>query len=169
MSRSFLVLLTTAAAVSGFSTLLGMHSVHAARRSPAPASNLFESLGKIVDYNKKYIGTAIAGLTDSRTAQASHILLGFKDYSPEASLAEAQSIKAQIEAGELTFADAATQYSTCPSKAKGGSLGEFKRGAMVPEFDEVCFSNEVPIGGLEGPVKTQFGYHLIRVTARSEA
>ena len=53
------------------------------------------------------------------------------------------------------------EYSTCPSKAQGGSLGTFGRGQMVKEFDEAVFTAEV--GKVIGPVKTDFGYHLIRV------
>ena len=105
------------------------------RVGASPQANLFENLGKIVDYNKKYISTAIAGMTDSRTAQASHILFGFSKYADTAQDA-ATALKAQIDAGEISFADAAAQYSTCPSSARGGDLGEFKRGEMVPEFDE---------------------------------
>ena len=53
------------------------------------------------------------------------------------------------------------ENSSCPSKANGGNLGDFGRGQMVPEFDEACFSMQV--GELRGPVKTQFGYHIIRL------
>ena len=73
-------------------------------------------------------------------------------------------LKTQIEAG-ADFADVAAQHSTCPSGAKGGALGEFGPGQMVREFDEVVFSADV--GVVHGPVKTQFGYHLIEITERS--
>ena len=139
-----------------------------ARRAATPVAGLFDDLGKIVDYNTKYFSTALAGLTDSRTAAASHILFGFNKYDPSSAEGEAAALKAKIAAGEISFADAAVEYSTCPSKAKGGDLGTFKRGAMVPEFDAVCFDVDVPLNGLEGPVKTQFGYHLIQVRERSE-
>ena len=139
-----------------------------ARRTATPVAGLFDDLGKIVDYNTKYFSTALAGLTDSRTAAASHILFGFNKYDPSSAEGEAAALKAKIAAGEISFADAAVEYSTCPSKAKGGDLGTFKRGAMVPEFDAVCFDVDVPLNGLEGPVKTQFGYHLIQVRERSE-
>jgi len=76
----------------------------------------------------------------------------------------AKDIKAKIESGEMTFEDAAKEYSKCPSSEKGGDLGAFAKGQMVPEFEEVCFKDE--IGKLVGPVKTQFGYHLIVVTDR---
>ena len=70
----------------------------------------------------------------------------------------------KIENGE-DFADIARQFSSCPSKAQGGDLGQFGPGMMVKEFDEVVFSAEV--NSLQGPVKTQFGYHLLEVTSRS--
>jgi len=72
-------------------------------------------------------------------------------------------LKQQIADG-ADFADVAKEHSSCPSSGRGGDLGEFGRGQMVPEFDEVVFSAEV--GSVEGPVKTQFGYHLLEVTSR---
>ena len=87
---------------------------------------------------------------------ASHILVSRE--------AEANEIKAKIESGEMSFEDAAKQYSSCPSKARGGDLGEFGRGQMVPEFEQAAFDME--IGELRGPVKTQFGYHLIRLDGK---
>jgi peptidyl-prolyl cis-trans isomerase C len=57
------------------------------------------------------------------------------------------------------------QHSSCPSSRQGGELGEFGPGEMVPEFDKVVFSAEV--GKVQGPVKTQFGYHLLEVTERT--
>lgn len=73
-------------------------------------------------------------------------------------------LKSKIEGG-ADFADMAKQHSECPSKNEGGSLGEFSPGQMVPEFDTVVFNNDV--GKVHGPVKTQFGYHLIEITSRS--
>tara|TARA_B100001094_G_C17847719_1_gene631074 strand:- start:209 stop:490 length:282 start_codon:yes stop_codon:yes gene_type:complete len=72
-------------------------------------------------------------------------------------------LKKQIEGGS-DFAAVAAEHSRCPSGKDGGALGTFGRGAMVPEFDEVVFS--APIGEVQGPVKTQFGYHLLEVTMR---
>ncbi len=74
------------------------------------------------------------------------------------------ALKAEIEAG-ADFAALAREHSSCPSGRNGGDLGEFGPGMMVPEFDEVVFSAE--IGQVQGPVKTQFGYHLLEVTSRS--
>lgn len=74
-------------------------------------------------------------------------------------------LKKQIEEG-ASFADLAAKHSRCPSGKKGGDLGEFFRGQMVREFDEVVFRDEV--GKTHGPVKTQFGYHLILIDSRQD-
>ena len=63
-------------------------------------------------------------------------------------------------------ADIAKEHSTCPSRAQGGDLGSFGPGMMVAEFDEVVFSGEVGI--VHGPVKTQFGFHLLEITSRTD-
>lgn len=76
------------------------------------------------------------------------------------------NIMTQIKVGSKTFEEAAAEFSTCPSKANGGDLGEFGRGQMVKEFEDAAFNAEV--GELVGPVKTQFGYHLILVESKSE-
>jgi len=89
-------------------------------------------------------------------ASARHILVA----TEEACLA----LKNKIEAG-ADFAVVARDNSSCPSGKQGGALGEFGPGQMVREFDEVVFSGE--IGKVLGPVKTQFGYHLIEVTSRT--
>lgn len=72
-------------------------------------------------------------------------------------------IKEEIASGGITFEEAAGKYSSCPSRSRGGSLGTFGRGQMVPEFDRAVFEGEA--GQLIGPVKTQFGYHLIHIDA----
>ncbi|MBU3758541.1 MAG: peptidylprolyl isomerase [Candidatus Omnitrophica bacterium] len=89
-------------------------------------------------------------------ASARHILV---DTS-----AACEKIKTEIENGG-DFASAAKKYSKCPSGQRGGDLGTFFPGQMVREFDQVVFSAEV--GKVHGPVKTQFGYHLIEITSRS--
>jgi len=89
-------------------------------------------------------------------AHARHILV--------ATQAECETLKKQIEGG-VDFAEAAKKHSKCPSGSRGGALGEFSPGQMVPEFDRVVFSAE--LGKVHGPVKTQFGYHLIEITKRS--
>ena len=78
---------------------------------------------------------------------------------------ECIELKSQIEAG-ADFAELALEHSSCSSAQQGGELGEFAPGQMVPEFDEVAFSAE--IGKVQGPVQTQFGFHLLEVTSRED-
>ena len=77
--------------------------------------------------------------------------------------AECLDLKRKIADG-ADFAELAKAHSTCPSGAQGGALGTFSPGQMVREFDAVVFS--APIGEVQGPVQTQFGYHLVEVTHR---
>ncbi len=90
-------------------------------------------------------------------ASARHILVETEQ--------ECLKLKAEIAAG-ANFASTARQYSKCPSGKKGGDLGTFFRGQMVPEFDRVVFGEQV--GKVHGPVKTQFGYHLIEIIQRTD-
>lgn len=90
-------------------------------------------------------------------ATARHILV--------ATEAECLALKAKIEAGQ-EFGECARENSLCPSGNQGGRLGEFGPGMMVKEFDDVVFSGEV--GKVLGPVKTQFGYHLIEIMSRKD-
>jgi peptidyl-prolyl cis-trans isomerase C len=91
------------------------------------------------------------------TASARHILVNDEAFCKE--------LKEKINTGEMTFEQAATEHSSCPSGANGGELGTFGQGQMVPEFDQVVFNDEV--GVVHGPVQTQFGYHLLEITQRS--
>ncbi len=91
------------------------------------------------------------------TASARHILVDSEE--------QCQTLKDEITGG-ADFAEIAKQHSSCPSGSKGGDLGEFGPGMMVKEFDEVVFSADV--NTVQGPVKTQFGYHLLEVTSRSD-
>lgn len=75
---------------------------------------------------------------------------------------EAQDILKKIEAGE-DFAQLAKDFSSCGSAAQGGDLGEFGRGMMVKPFEDATFALEV--GQVSAPVKTQFGYHIIKRNA----
>jgi peptidyl-prolyl cis-trans isomerase C len=75
-----------------------------------------------------------------------------------------ERLKKDIEGG-ADFAAVAREHSQCPSARRGGDLGEFGPGEMVREFDTVVFS--APLHTVQGPVKTQFGYHLIEVTRRT--
>lgn len=92
------------------------------------------------------------------TVTASHILVDAEE--------KADEIYAAIEAGK-DFSEAATEFSSCPSKDRGGDLGPFGQGQMVPEFEQAAFAMEV--GKVSAPVKTQFGFHIIKLTEKSEA
>ncbi|OYT83163.1 MAG: peptidylprolyl isomerase [Pseudomonas sp. PGPPP4] len=90
-------------------------------------------------------------------ASARHILVS--------SEAKCNELKAAIEGG-ADFAQVAKENSSCPSSRQGGDLGTFRPGQMVKEFDTVVFS--APLHQVQGPVKTQFGYHLVEVTSRED-
>jgi peptidyl-prolyl cis-trans isomerase C len=90
-----------------------------------------------------------------KAVNASHILVKTEK--------EANDLLEKIKAGDLSFEDAARKFSFCPSKRDGGKLGTFERGMMVPEFDAACFDSKNKSGDIKGPVKTQFGFHLIKI------
>lgn len=89
-------------------------------------------------------------------AHALHILVKTRE--------EAEELKKQLAAGKK-FGDLARQHSLCPSGKKGGDLGEFGHGQMVPAFDKVVFGK--PTLEVHGPVKTKFGWHLIKTLSRN--
>lgn len=74
---------------------------------------------------------------------------------------KALEVKELLASGQESFAQMARKYSQCPSGKSGGDLGWFGKGRMVPEFEKAAFEGEK--GKTIGPVKSQFGYHLIRV------
>ena len=86
--------------------------------------------------------------------QASHILV--KD------LNLAEELSKSIKAGTKTFEEVALEHSLCPSKARGGNLGLFDKGAMVKPFEDATFA--LRVGEVSEPVTTQFGYHIIKRT-----
>ncbi len=90
-------------------------------------------------------------------ASARHILVETEE--------QCENLKKQI-AGGTDFAEVAKEHSKCPSGKSGGDLGEFGKGQMVPEFDKVVFNDELNM--VHGPIKTQFGYHLLETTSRSD-
>ena len=100
---------------------------------------------------------------------ASHILIGHAEASSastglgrEDALAQIETIKTEI-AGGASFTDQAIEHSDCPSSSKGGDLGPFGPGAMVPEFDTAAF--ELEVGEISDVVETDFGFHLINRTS----
>lgn len=117
-------------------------------------SNVTATEEEITDYYNKHKEQ----FRKPESVRASHILVKEEE--------EANNILNEIEDG-LSFEEAASKYSLCPSKSNGGDLGEFTKGKMVPEFEVVAFKLEK--GELSDPVKTQFGYHLIKVVDKKEA
>lgn len=92
------------------------------------------------------------------TAAAIHILVKTEK--------EALDLLEQLQKQKgKNFAALAKKHSICPSGKKGGDLGEFRRGDMVKAFDDVVFKK--PLLKIHGPVKTRFGYHLIKTLYRS--
>ncbi|MBU3192336.1 peptidylprolyl isomerase [Clostridium bowmanii] len=105
---------------------------------------------------QKYYENNSEMFKSEESASAKHILVD--------TLVQMKEIKIEITNG-LSFEEAAQKYSKCPSSAQGGSLGSFTRGRMVPEFEKAAF--ELEVGEISEPVKTQFGYHLIKLDEKS--
>lgn len=91
----------------------------------------------------------------ARTAAALHILVKHKE--------QAEELLDKINKG-AKFQTLAKKYSSCPSGKKGGDLGEFKKGQMLPAFDKVCFTGEILTPTL---VKTKHGWHIVKVLYRT--
>jgi len=104
---------------------------------------------EILEYYEKNKKLFVTG----EIVRASHILVDTEE--------KANEILEDITDG-LSFEEAAEQYSSCPSKSAGGDLGQFGRGQMVKEFEDAAFSMQK--GEISEPVKTQFGYHIIKLT-----
>ncbi|MFB6272327.1 MAG: peptidylprolyl isomerase [Salinibacter sp.] len=102
---------------------------------------------------------------ETEYAHARHILLKTDQSSPKM-MGRLQAIRDSIESGAASFAEMARKYSDDQSASKGGDLGWFAKGSMVDVFSDAVFGNEP--GSLVGPVRSEFGYHLIRVEARAD-
>lgn len=122
-------------------------------------SKCVESVRVTEDEVRGYYDSHKDEMMDEETVNASHILVDSEEKATE--------LLNAINAGEISFEDAARDNSSCPSSSQGGNLGDFGRGQMVPEFDTACF--EMEEGEVRGPVKTQFGYHLIRLNKKNPA
>jgi len=113
----------------------------------------------IVDAFQKVISVEEYGVPpDAIKAAARHILVQ--------SLEEADKVLGEIDKGVTSFAALAGQYSTCPSKSRGGSLGNIGPGVISKAFDEVVFSPKTKIGEVIGPIQSQLGYHVLVVDMR---
>jgi len=141
------------------------------------ASFIDDIIGKVADgfsgessiFNKDgLLGGALGYSEDKRTAKVSHILFSPKDYAEDAE-AMATALKSKIENGEFSFEFVAGKFSNDPTSSdKGGDLGRINRGATVPNFDQAVFQVDeaVPVGTLQGPIETEYGFHLIKVVER---
>jgi len=89
--------------------------------------------------------------------RASHILVS--------NIEEANHVMNELKKGK-DFGELAKKFSNCPSREDGGDLGFFGKGQMVPEFEKAAFSMNP--GEVKGPVKTQFGYHIIKLTGKKD-
>jgi len=118
-----------------------------------------EEKSKVTDNDiKTYYDAHKSELTMNNQIKASHILVKTED--------EAKKISDQLKKGG-DFAKLAKEKSIDPGSAKnGGDLGFFSKGQMVPEFEKIAFN--LKVGQISEPVKTQFGYHIIKVTGRKE-
>jgi len=120
---------------------------------------------------KKFYDDHKAAFKVPESVKASHILIQVsKDAGNDLwkkAKKEATKIRKDILAGKVSFEDAAKRDSDCPSKSRGGDLGFFTEGQMVPEFEKAAFATK--IGDISDPVKTQFGYHIIKVTDHKDA
>ena len=120
---------------------------------------LFDSVKVTDEEVKDYYEANKSQFKKGATVHAKHILTDSEE--------KCNQILESIVSGEKVFEDAAKEFSTCPSGQRGGDLGEFGKGQMVKEFEDAAFAAE--IGHVVGPVKTQFGYHLIKVEEKKDA
>lgn len=121
---------------------------------------------------KKYFDEHPEEFEQKASVDAAHILISTQGIEDPAQLAAKEKIAKELreeivsKKGE-NFAEMAGLHSDCPSKAQGGDLGEFEKGQMVPEFEKAAFAQEVGVIG--ECVKTDFGYHIIKVNGKKDA
>lgn len=149
----------------------------AAAESPIGKDRAMAQIRDGISIDKMLKGEVIDKDTTDYSARATEIVDRIKAENAKvlddaAALAKISTLKAEVDAaGEegkaAKFAELAKANSDCPSGQKGGDLGEFTRGMMVPEFEKVAFGQDV--GAISAPVKTQFGYHIIYTTAKTPA
>ena len=121
---------------------------------------------------KKYFDEHPEEFEQKASVEASHILISTQGIEDPAQLAAKEKIAKELRTELIAkkgenFAEMAGLHSDCPSKAQGGDLGEFEKGQMVPAFETAAFSQEVGVIG--ETVKTDFGYHIIKVSGKKEA
>ena len=131
-------------------------------------SNYLEN--SVTDADKKSYFDANKDAFNGAKVKASHVLIDTRNLKTDAEKEEAKKmieiVKIEIDKG-ADFAEMAKKYSNCPSAENGGDIGFFQRkGSIVEEFAQVAFAMEV--GEISEPVKTQFGYHIIKVTEKED-
>lgn len=145
-------------------------------RTDMAARQLFESkAGEITEATEAdaqaFYDSNTKQFAQPEGASASHILVKFDEGETAEGKAgkktQLEKIRTDILAEKTTFEDAAKAHSDCPSGAQGGSLGDFGRGQMVPEFETAVFSQD--INSVGEVIETSFGYHIIKVTDRKDA
>lgn len=112
---------------------------------------------------RAFYGANPGQFTQPETVHVRHILISDDAVSAD----NIAKIQADIKAG-VSFDEIAKSVSICPSAPQGGDLGNVSRGQMVPEFEEAAFAMKEP-GSVSEPVKTQFGWHLIKLESRTDA
>lgn len=122
------------------------------------ATSVVEGIQVSEEEERDYYEANLSQFEEGAQVRARHILVDSKE--------QAEQVAAEITDG-LAFEEAAQKYSTCPSKDKGGDLGYFSQGQMVPEFEKAAFAGEP--GKIIGPIETQFGHHLILVEDKKQA
>ena len=130
-----------------------------------------ESLAKPTDEEiQAFYAENKEGFSQDETVEASHILIKLDPADDQAAKTakreRIEGLRKQLADG-ADFAELAKANSDCPSASAGGDLGSFGRGQMVPAFEDAAFSQ--PVGQVGEVVETQFGYHLIKVSKRTEA
>lgn len=163
LTSSFLliILTTVALSVNAFTPPTSITNKNLHKKTPINSSTSL-SMGAFDWLTKAFSNEEYGDAPETIKASARHILVPTLD--------NANMILKELSSnGETTtFAALANKYSTCPSgKSRGGSLGSFKPGTMVKEFDDVVFAPSTRLGTIYGPVQTKFGYHLIVVDKRS--
>lgn len=112
-----------------------------------------------------------AAFSKPETVRARHILIKVDKDAPEKAVKAAEdrinSIYNEVTAKDADFAAIAKDDSECPSAKAGGDLGEFTRGQMVKEFEDVAFTAKT--GEISKPFRTQFGFHIVRTDAHTPA
>ncbi|MCF7792508.1 MAG: peptidylprolyl isomerase [Candidatus Cloacimonetes bacterium] len=122
-------------------------------------NSTMRQVGIVEDEIEKYFQENKSKYDLPASANTSHILVEDE--------AKCNEIYDKLMKQEIDFAEAAKDHSKCPSSQKGGELGMYPRGQMVPEYEAVAF--DMKVGDISKPVKTQFGYHIIKLNDKEEA